>query len=45
MAKQTITEFMAEELSYETGKTLEEIYEEYNVIDVTDMMNFTETCF
>lgn len=42
MKKQTITEFMAEEIALETGKTLEQVYEEFNVIDVNDYLNFSE---
>lgn len=42
MAKQAITEFMAEEIALETGKTLEQVYDEYNVIDVNDYLNFSE---
>lgn len=40
--KQTITEFQAEELTYETGKTYAEIEKEYNIVDVTDHMNHGE---
>jgi len=40
--KQTITEFQAEELTYETGKTYAEIEKEYNIVDVTDYMNHGE---
>lgn len=42
MKKQTITEFMAEEIALETGKTLEQVCEEYNVIDANDYLNFSE---
>lgn len=40
--KQTITEFQAEELTYETGKTYAEIEQEYNIVDVSDYMNHGE---
>lgn len=45
MKKHTITEYMAEELAYETGKTFEEICKEYNVVDVNDYCNHGEDTF
>ncbi|WP_214771544.1 hypothetical protein [Exiguobacterium sp. s133] len=43
--KQTITEFQAEELTYETGKTYAEIEKEYNIVDVSDYMNHGEESY
>lgn len=40
--KPTITEFQAEELMYETGKTFTELSEQYNIVEINDYMNHGE---